>query len=154
MFGGGRTRKNGLDNTRSVFAFNILSQSWKKQAELSVGVRGAVAIPIPRVGILLIGGYANSMAFSAQGLLYDPEADNLTTLTELPIGLILPGTVLIEKWIYVFGGEDAPEHCPPRFFSTDRSRLLPERNCGSKPLLILIRGKPHSQLSTSISLVK
>ncbi|MDA7641127.1 hypothetical protein N8787_05750, partial [Opitutaceae bacterium] len=105
--------------------FNTLSQSWKTQAALPLAVRGAVAIPIPGVGILLIGGYANSTTFSAQALLYDPEADNLTTLTELPIGLMLPGAVLTEKWIYVFGGEDAPQHRSPRVFRTHRSRFLP-----------------------------
>lgn len=130
MFGGGRPGENGLENTRSVFGFNTLSQSWKKQAVLPVAVRGTVAIPIPRIGILLIGGYANSTTFSAQTLLYDPEADNLATLTELPIGLMLPGAVLTEKWIYVFGGEDAPQHRSPRVFRTDRYRFLPERNRG------------------------
>ncbi len=124
MFGGGIPKENGLENTRSVFAFNTQSNSWEKQATLPLATRGTAAISIPEIGILLIGGYANPTTFSTQTLLFVPESNTLTPLTELPIGLMLPGAVLTEKWIYVFGGEDAPKNRSPRVFRTDRSRFL------------------------------
>ncbi len=125
VFGGGIPGENGLDNTRSIVAFNTQNHSWEKRAVLPVAVRGAVAISVSGVGILLIGGYTDATSFSKQTLRYDPEADNLTTLTPLPIGLMLPGVVLTEQWIYVFGGEDAPQHRSPRVFRADRSSMLP-----------------------------
>lgn len=128
VFGGGRPEENGLENTSSVFAFNTQNETWEKQVPLPVAIRGAVAIPIPGAGILLIGGYAGPQTFSAQTLLFDPGINTLTPLNELPIGLMLPGTVLTKKWIYIFGGEDAPKHRSPRVFRTDRSRFLPKRN--------------------------
>ena len=128
VFGGGIPGENGLENTRSVFAFSPQNHSWEAQAPLPVAVRGAVAISIPGVGILLIGGYTDTTSFSAQALLYDPEANTLTPLPVLPIGLMLPGAVLTEKWIYVFGGEDAPQHRSQRAFRTDRFRFLSQRN--------------------------
>lgn len=128
VFGGGIPSANGLKNTGSVFAFDVKNRSWSKWSSLPTATRGTVAIPLPDLGVLLIGGYADSKRFSRQALLYVPEKDAFSPLPELPIGLMLPGVVLAGPQIYVFGGEDAPQSRSMRVFRADLHRLLPHRN--------------------------
>ena len=128
VFGGGMAKADGLQNTDSVFSFDPKDQTWTREAELPAPTRGAVALPIPKIGILIIGGYFETPAFASQTLLFIPERNEFVSLGDLPIGLLLPAVVATEKWIYVFGGEDAPKHRSNRVYRADLSRLSTNRN--------------------------
>lgn len=123
VFGGGLPGENGLINTDTVQAFDTKNGTWTRRAPLPVPTRGTVAIPIPKIGILIVGGYADPKVFSPQSLLYDPEKNTFTPLPDLPTGLMLPAALLAGQWVYVFGGEDAPQNRSARVFRTNLYRL-------------------------------
>ncbi|MCB1123073.1 MAG: hypothetical protein KJT03_16070, partial [Verrucomicrobiae bacterium] len=124
IVGGGIPDTSGLKNTASVFAFKPQNNTFTRCASLPTAARGIAAVSLDEEGILLVGGYSDASAISAQVLLFDPEQNTFTTLAELPLGLMLPAVVQSGEKLYVFGGEDAPKHRSPRVFRANLSSLI------------------------------
>lgn len=127
IFGGGIPKADGLKNTDSVYSFDPKEESWTKQANLPAPTRGAAAITVPDVGVLVIGGYVDPSGFSEQILLFDPQKNQFHSLARLPAALMLPAVVSNGKWVYIFGGEDAAKHRSPRVFRAGLSKLIRSR---------------------------
>ena len=68
------------------------------------------------IGLIDPPGYIEKGEFSNSVLKFDPETNQFNSLTQLPIGLMLPAFVLDGEWLYLFGGEDAPEKRSNRAF--------------------------------------
>ncbi len=124
VIGGGRPSPEGLENSDAIFSFDPKEQAWTKRAKFPAPARGAVAVLISDHGVLIVSGYPDPPVFSPQIQLFDPEKNNFVSLASLPIGLMLPAVVTSGKWIYVFGGEDAPKHRSNRVYRTALSRLM------------------------------
>ena len=124
VFGGGFPVANGLKNTHSVYSFEPEKSLWSKLGNLPFPIRGAVALTVPSIGVLVAGGYIEKGEFSNSVLKFDPETNQFNSLTQLPIGLMLPAFVLDGEWLYLFGGEDAPEKRSKRAFRAFLPNLL------------------------------
>ena len=73
VFGGGVPTANGLKNTHSVYAFEPETNTWSKLQNLPFPIRGAVALAVQGVGVLVAGGYTGVGEFSTSVLKFDPE---------------------------------------------------------------------------------
>ena len=124
VFGGGFPVANGLKNTHSVYSFEPEKSLWSKLGNLPFPIRGAVALTVPSIGVLVAGGYIEKGEFSNSVLKFDPETNQFNSLTQLPIGLMLPAFVLDGEWLYLFGGEDAHEKRSKRAFRAFLPNLL------------------------------
>ena len=124
IFGGGVLGEEGIRNTGSTYVFNSKDSSWVRLASLPSPRRGSVALNIPDIGIIIVGGYLDFSEFTSQVLLYDSEIDTFETLVDLPFGLLLPAVVYTGEWIYVVGGEDAPKHRSNRVFRISTKALV------------------------------
>ncbi len=124
VFGGGILKAEGLKNTDSVYSFATANRAWTKVSRLPDPIRGAVALSIPDTGILLIGGYIEPSTFSSQVVFFDHKKKEFHSLARLPMGLMLPGVVATEKYVYVFGGENAPKHRSNRLFRAPLTKLM------------------------------
>ncbi len=124
IFGGGVLGEEGIRNTGSTYVFNSKDSSWVRLASLPSPRRGSVALNIPDLGIIIVGGYLDPSEFTSQVLLYDSEIDTFETLVDLPFGLLLPAVVYSGEWIYVFGGENAPRHRSNRVFRISTKALV------------------------------
>lgn len=128
VFGGGLPTENGLENTSSVYAFEPAENAWTKHQSLPAPTRGTVALSLPDIGILVAGGYIEEGDFSSNLLLFDPDSDTLETLAQLPVSLMLPALVSDGKWLYLYGGEDAPGRRSNRAFRASITDLLKNRS--------------------------
>ena len=126
--GGGIPKVDGLKNTDSVFSFDTAKRTWTKLADLPAPTRGAIAHSVPGVGILVIGGYLGENGFTSQVLLFDPQKNEFISLTNLPVGLLLPAVVAAENWIYVFGGEDEARHRSRSVYRASLKNLMQSRS--------------------------
>jgi len=128
VFGGGLPTDNGLENTSSVYAFEPAENAWTKRQSLPAPTRGTVALALPSHGILVAGGYIEEGVFSPDLLLFDPDLNTLEKLAQLPASLMLPALVSDGKWLYLFGGEDAPRHRSNRAFRAFLPNLMKLRS--------------------------
>jgi len=128
VFGGGIPTDDGLENTSSVYAFEPAENARTKRQSLPSPARGAVALALPGHGILVAGGYIEEGVFSSDLLLFDPDRNTLETLAQLPISMMLPALVSDGKWLYLYGGEDAPRHRSKRAFRASITDLLKNRS--------------------------
>ena len=97
----------GVANATESHAFSNVTKQWRKLKPYPVAARGPTAVALDERRIYIAGGYGGEPeGFLSAAFIYDRQTDSYTMAPPLPYSAT-PGLVVLDGFVYCFGGEDA-----------------------------------------------
>ncbi len=106
VFGGLYADHGAAKNTDEAFRYTP-SDGWQRRAPMPLAVRGATAVAVEGVGIVIVGGWGDDGP-RREIFLYRPDADLYEPIGLMPQPTVVASGIAVGQDVYLAGNEDKP----------------------------------------------